>query len=377
MTFDEQLQHAFTTLGKRVSDEIARGTRDLTQELMTTVQADRERIGADIRQMVERDFEERLNAAVIEAESRVREKARQEGREQGLKDGRLEGEKAAQQAIEQAKAAAREEMKSASLAGGDRQGDRLAEAIRAIGGARSLSEVLDTLAGCAGREAARACVVIAKGDRYHGWRGIGFGTLDADKIDMARDQAGVIADAARTGAAAAGASPSAKELSGGHGSVAVPISVGGKVVAVLYADQGARPAAGAAAVASGGLEVLASYAGRCLEALTAIKAARVLSEGSGSQPGAGKAGDGASEESAAARRYARLLVSEIKMYHEAEVVAGRKEKDLGKRLGGEISRARSLFEQRVAPHVRQQTDYFREELVRTLADGDAGLLGKS
>ena len=75
-----------------------------------------------------------------------------------------------------------------------------------------------------------------------------------------------------------------------------------------------------------------------------------------------------------ARRYARLLISEIKLYHEADVLAGRRERDLASRLGDEITRARVLYEQRVPAHVRQSTDCFHDELVRTLADGDGALI---
>ena len=35
---------------------------------------------------------------------------------------------------------------------------------------------------------------------------------------------------------------------------------------------------------------------------------------------------------------------------------------------------RTLYEQRVSPEVRQSRDYVHEELIRTLADGDASLL---
>ena len=69
-----------------------------------------------------------------------------------------------------------------------------------------------------------------------------------------------------------------------------------------------------------------------------------------------------------------LDIGEIKMYHETEVAAGRRDGDLATRLGGEIERARSLYEQRVPQHVRLRTDFFQAELVRTLADGDARLL---
>jgi len=380
MTFDEQLQRAFTTLTERVRDTIAREAQGaLLSDLKAAVQAEREGVAGDIRQAVERDFSDKLHAAVAEAEARGRDKARQEGRELGLKEGRQEAEQAAQQAIESAKAAALEEAKSAGGAENGQQIERLIGAVRSIGEARSLSEILDTLVGCAGREAARAGVLLVSAKGFRGWRMMGFGALEADKMEIPRAAAGVMADALRTGATASGAAPSVNGLPPGRGCVAVPITVGGQVVAVLYADQGVSPPApGVERPLPGSLEVLASYAGRCLEALTAIKTARVLAEGA--EPSRAAAGrtalDGASEESAAARRYARLLVSEIKLYHEADVVAGGRERDLAKRLGGEIARARALFEQRVAPQVRQQTDYFGEELVRTLADGDAGLLGE-
>ena len=78
----------------------------------------------------------------------------------------------------------------------------------------------------------------------------------------------------------------------------------------------------------------------------------------------------------AARRYARLVVSEIKLYHESAVVAGRKARDLMTRLGGEISRARTLYDQRVPADVREGHDYFEDELVKTLAGGDATLVAK-
>jgi hypothetical protein len=94
-----------------------------------------------------------------------------------------------------------------------------------------------------------------------------------------------------------------------------------------------------------------------------------------SRPASGSAtGEDLDDERASARRYARILVSEIKLYHEAEVAAGRRERDLATRLGGEIARARSLYEQRVPPDVRHTSDYVRDELIRTLADGDATLL---
>ena len=80
------------------------------------------------------------------------------------------------------------------------------------------------------------------------------------------------------------------------------------------------------------------------------------------------------EDATSARRYARLLVSEIRMYHESAVIDGRRDRDLVTRLGGEIARARVMYEQRVPPHVRGRADYFHDELVQTLANGDSSLL---
>lgn len=76
-----------------------------------------------------------------------------------------------------------------------------------------------------------------------------------------------------------------------------------------------------------------------------------------------------------ARRFARLLVSEIKLYNEDEVERGRAEKDISTRLREDIDRSREMYEKRISEDVRGGHDYFRDELVRILADGDADALG--
>ena len=76
-----------------------------------------------------------------------------------------------------------------------------------------------------------------------------------------------------------------------------------------------------------------------------------------------------------ARRFARLLVSEIKLYNEEEVDRGRAEKDLAKRLKDDIDRSREMFEKRIPAEIRTGHDYFQEELVRILADGNPDVLG--
>jgi len=54
---------------------------------------------------------------------------------------------------------------------------------------------------------------------------------------------------------------------------------------------------------------------------------------------------------------------------------GRKNKDLYERLKEDIERGRQMYSDRVAANVRDNTNYFYDELVRILAGGDAGALG--
>ena len=76
-----------------------------------------------------------------------------------------------------------------------------------------------------------------------------------------------------------------------------------------------------------------------------------------------------------ARRLARLLVSEIKLYNEEQVEAGRRNRDIYERLREDIDRSRQMYEERVEPRLVKSTDYFYQELVRILAAGDSKALG--
>jgi len=74
-----------------------------------------------------------------------------------------------------------------------------------------------------------------------------------------------------------------------------------------------------------------------------------------------------------AKRFAKLLVSEIELYSKAKVADGRKNRDLYKRLKSDIDRSRQTYQKRFSKP--NQTDYFHEELVRLLANSDASLMG--
>lgn len=246
--------------------------------------------------------------------------------------------------------------------------ERLADGCQAIDAARSLTEVLDTLVAFARQESPRAEVWLIRGGRLHPWR-------------------------SNSAADAVGSDPPPAIDNG------IPLTISGQTVAVLITHsqlsaqnselrtQSSEPGTTNGEPRTTNVALLTRYASRALEALTAFKTARALTQhdsaecglrpstGSG-RPEAveGRNAEDDSEEDVSARRYARLLVSEIKLYHEPAVVEGRRDRDLVARLGGEITRARVMYEQRVPPHVRERADYFQEELVKTLANGDASLV---
>ena len=71
-----------------------------------------------------------------------------------------------------------------------------------------------------------------------------------------------------------------------------------------------------------------------------------------------------------AHAYARLLVSDIRLYHDMDVALGRAAGDLAARLEGPLDEARARFSARFSDHPA-----FDREVVSVLAGGDAGRLG--
>jgi hypothetical protein len=76
-----------------------------------------------------------------------------------------------------------------------------------------------------------------------------------------------------------------------------------------------------------------------------------------------------------AKRFARLLVSEIKLYNEQAVAEGKANRDLYIRLKRDVDRSREMYEKRVSPVVARKIDYFHDEVIRILADNDPSTLG--
>jgi hypothetical protein len=151
--------------------------------------------------------------------------------------------------------------------------------------------------------------------------------------------------------------------------IAVPLLVDGEAVGILYADDDGEVERAVPSAWPESIELLVRHAGRCLESLTARRATSKAAVKA-------VAIDSTRTDEEGALRFARLLVSEIKLYHAPLVDEGRRSRDLRQRLHDQIARARQLYEEKVSPAIRRHADYFEQELVRTLADGDPVLLGQ-
>ena len=76
-----------------------------------------------------------------------------------------------------------------------------------------------------------------------------------------------------------------------------------------------------------------------------------------------------------AKRFAKLLISEIELYSKVKVSEGRKNKDLYGSLKTDLQRSRQTYEKRFAKTQASRHDYLHDEIVRILANDDASILG--
>jgi hypothetical protein len=305
-------------LEDRIRSSVDQAVQGLVSELLSASHSDAAQQVADTEGRLRAEFDKQIaelrdreQQAVSAAQTAIQadyDRQLSQARQQAAEQVRLaiaEAESRAAETVSESVAAARVRERELEMAGLT----RLVESIRGLDGATSLSEVLDALALAAGREAARAAVVVLKGDRVQGWRLSGFGPRDAQpkSIDMTLAEAGIIAQAA-TGArpvttrdSGGDAGPGFETLADDRMGMAMPVLIGGKVVAVVYADsvsadghERSVPSAWPEVI-----EILARHAGRCLEALTSQKTAgtvRSRTAGAGhAHPAAGGAAEAESQ----------------------------------------------------------------------------------
>lgn len=305
----------------------------------------------------------------------------------------------------------------------------LTASIQGLSRAPDQFALLDRLLEGASRCFSRACLFLVQSGEAVGWSSVGL--PEGEDGDPARalrlslssgplkEMLESLAPASHEGDDASLLPPPAPGERIPRGAVAVPVLVQGRLSAILYGDDGgdAPPQCDGALAA-----ILACVASLAAEKLAleahhdSIPRARVSTDveihippvdAAADEPEGTPAGYAlelepdpleeeleyssfARESSTAApvhapedarlhddaRRFARLLVSELLLYHEDSVVVGRKHRDLCERLKPEIQRSREAYDQRVPESVRSRADYFREELIRTLAQGDALALGR-
>jgi hypothetical protein len=367
---EQELERARRELedARRAADEAAHSTEQARQEV------EQARSDASAARHAQRNEEQ---ARLVAEEARgAAEQATETAEQRRL---------TAEQSLELAHAADRQQELACS--------DRTLAAFKRLDDARSLSEILCILADQAETEIGRAAILLVTGSRLRAWEWRNLPAADTATLDVPVDPASVFGLAIASGLPAstsdaplgADGDTLAALLAAppDRAGLAVPISVGGRVVAILYADDAGDRTPVVPSSWPELAEILARHAGRCLELLTishaSVLAGRALEERAPAGEARADASPLADErrEEESARRYARLLISEIKLYNEAAMEQGRAERDLLTRLGPEIERARRLYEEKIPAAVRRRVDCFDDELVRTLAGGDAGLLGQS
>jgi hypothetical protein len=311
----------------------------------------------------------------------------------------------------------------------------LVQAVSAIHAGTTQKEVLRALLDNTVRYSGRAALFVVKAGAATGWQGRGFDDNESVKgfaldlfssapSDALGTQSAVAAPVAEMDAkfiAQFGAPAKDKIL-------LLPLRLKDKVAAVVYADGGhAEPSQ----LDSAALELLVAATSAWLEVASLRKAAAkdgpaehfeassvaVQTVSSYSDPFAGHvpkhAEEGSVEVPAAvaaepapaaamaaaaparaadafaqlspedaevhrkAQRFARLLMDEIKLYNQAKVAEGRKNKDLYDRLRDDIEKSRSTYTKRYGQSAAAGADYFTQELVRSLAEDDLSILGSN
>jgi hypothetical protein len=279
-----------------------------------------------------------------------------------------------------------EVVESLAPAPGSSPTDLLNGAAAAIQESGSQAEILRHLLEGEARFAGRVALFVVKGGAANGWQGIGFDDNEAIKNVSLNTSSGLVAKSIQGRAPAPGAT---NEFDSGFISqvkapaenhcLVLPLAVKDKVAAVIYADAGTAPGG---MLDASGLQALVRFAAVWLELAALRKAGGTVAE----EPAPSTAVAAASGAAAAplteedelhkkARRFAKLLVEEIKLYNQSKVDEGKQQKDLYDRLKVDIEKSRATYDKRYAESAVASADYFNQELVRILADNDVSLMG--
>lgn len=390
---DQQRVMALDAERERIAGETAAQAQRISeleaegQRLGRELESERQRVSethADRQRVTELEADRaRLEAQLVSARQQADDHVKV-AREQADAELQAERERAARALAEARAAFASEprepEIPAAPSAPAREHTSGLVDAIRALDQAGSLTEVLAAVVRGAAAEAERAAMFVVQGTELREWPIAGVPSVDSSPLRVDGRESGIIAEALRrrapatTGAPDNLAAPFFATLPPGGVALAVPLLLGGTPVAVLYADEQGHGAGGPSWRDS--VQILGRHAAACAASLTAVRTAQAMRFIAGETHDTGATATDPGDQIQAARRYARLLVSEIKLYNENAVRLGRERRDLLVRLEPEIARARRLFDDRVAASVEGRDGLFQQELAQTLADGDPSLLGE-
>lgn len=266
--------------------------------------------------------------------------------------------------------------------------DILNAAAAAIQEATSQAEILRHLLEGEARFAGRVALFVVKAGSISGWQGTGFQDNEVVKGVNLNATSSLVARAVQGRAPVAGVSTDfdatfiAMVGPPAEGNCMVlPLVVKDKVAALIYADGGTVQGG---VLDASALSILNRWAALWLE-VTALRKASQPSAGeevapapapsSAPAPAAPAPGTEESDMHRKARRFAKLLVEEIKLYNQAKVMEGKTNRDLYERLREDIEKSRSTYQKRYGESPVASADYFNQELVRVLADDDASLMG--
>jgi hypothetical protein len=302
-----------------------------------------------------------------------------------------------------------EELELLNPAPGSSPTDLLSVAVAAVQEGNSQSEILRHLLEGAARFAGRVALFVVKGGAVNGWQGIGFEDNDAIRNVSLESSGGLAAQAVQGRMVAAGPvaefDPGFENLvrtPAQNNCMVLPLVVRDKVAALIYADGGLTTSGSMDASA---MTALTRFAALWLEvcalrksgaaaplveepqtsyaAATNVATAAASSVPANfpagvpvSSPGFSPEGD-ESDLHKKARRFAKLLVEEIKLYNQPKVAEGKQNRDLYDRLREDIEKSRATYDKRYGDSPVAGADYFTQELIRILADSDVTLMGVS
>jgi len=297
----------------------------------------------------------------------------------------------------------------------------LQKAVSAIQAGGTQKEILRSLLDNTVLYSGRAALFVVKGGSASGWQGIAFSKSDAVKDFPLNTSCPLVARVLESRSAETGSvADFDQQFVRSFGSPAdgkaslLPLLLKDKVSALLYADSG--PDGGTADAAA--LVVLVRATSAWLEVISQrrhahkeggseapesshslpsndpfaahapIHAAKPHTVADSAPPASMAAAAGWGGTATApvpedvelhhkAQRFARLLMDEIKLYNKEKVAEGRKHKDLYQRLKEDIEKSRATYQKRYGNTAAASADYFQQELIQSLAEGDISLLGSN